>query len=118
MQINILKQGNFKAVERTHLMGIPIFFSVFFVSSFLAIYFGSDFVKMLVDGMPIWLSNGLTIASKMLPAVGMAMLLKMMDFKKYLVLFLRWICFGRIFEFESDSSKFDCRSDCCGYLSA
>ena len=83
-----IEAGNFKAVERTHLMGIPIFFSVFFVSSFLAIYFGSDFVKMLVDGMPIWLSNGLTIASKMLPAVGMAMLLKMMDFKKYWCFFL------------------------------
>lgn len=80
--------GDIKGVERTHLMGIPIFFAVFFVSSFLAVYFGSDFVSSLVAAMPSWLNNGLNVASKILPAVGMAMLLKMMDFKNYWCFFL------------------------------
>lgn len=83
-----IETGNFKAIERTHLMGIPIFFSVFFISSFLAIYFGSEFVNALVEQMPVWLSEGLTVASKLLPGVGMAMLLKMMDFKTYWCFFL------------------------------
>lgn len=83
-----IEVGDIKGVERTHLAGIPIFFTVFFVSSFLAVYFGSDFVSKLVDTMPVWLSGGLTVASKMLPAVGMAMLLKMMDFKNYWCFFL------------------------------
>lgn len=83
-----IEKGDIKGVERTHLMGIPIFFAVFFISSFLAVYFGSDFVSSLVAAMPVWLSKGLSVASKILPAVGMAMLLKMMDFKKYWCFFL------------------------------
>ena len=83
-----IEKGDFKGVERTHLAGIPIFFTVFFTASFLAVYFGSDFVSSVVAAMPAWLSTGLTMASKLLPAVGMAMLLKMMDFKKYWCFFL------------------------------
>lgn len=83
-----IAQGNIKAIERTHLLGIPIFFTVFFISCFLAIYFGSEFVSNLVASMPAWLSDGLTVASKLLPGVGMAMLLKMMDFKTYWCFFL------------------------------
>lgn len=83
-----IADGNIKAVERTHLLGIPIFFFVFFISSFLAVYFGSDFVTMLVDKMPAVISKGLSMAAKMLPAVGLAMLLKMMDFKKFWCFFI------------------------------
>ncbi len=83
-----IEKGDIKGVERTHLAGIPIFFTVFFISSLLAVYFGSEFVSNLVATMPAWLSGGLTVASKLLPAVGMAMLLKMMDFKNYWCFFL------------------------------
>lgn len=38
--------------------------------------------------MPAWFMDGLKIASGILPAVGMAMLLKMMDFKRYWAFFL------------------------------
>lgn len=38
--------------------------------------------------MPAWVSGGIEIASGLLPAIGMAMLLKMMDFKKYWPFFL------------------------------
>ncbi|MEG2329176.1 PTS mannose/fructose/sorbose/N-acetylgalactosamine transporter subunit IIC, partial [Anaerorhabdus sp.] len=39
-----IEEGNIKKVEMTHLLGLPIFFTVFFIPTFLAIYFGSDFV--------------------------------------------------------------------------
>lgn len=83
-----IEAGNIKAVERTHLLGLPIFFMVFFIPSFLAIYFGSEYVSELVTRMPALLTDGLKIASGILPAVGMAMLLKMMNFKKYWSFFL------------------------------
>ena len=83
-----IEAGNFKGVERTHLMGIPIFFTVFFIPTFLAIYFGSDFVNNVVAAMPVVLTDGLRITSGILPAVGLAMLLKMMNFKKYWPFFL------------------------------
>lgn len=78
-----IKENKVKEIERTHLMGILVFFLVFFVATFMAVYFGSDFVKAINDAMPVWVSEGLKVASGLLPAIGMAMLLKMMDFKKF-----------------------------------
>lgn len=78
-----LRNGNTKGVERTHLFGLVIFFFVFFVSTFLAVYYGSEWVSALVKSLPQWFMDGLRAASGILPAVGMAMLLKMMNLKKY-----------------------------------
>lgn len=83
-----IKEGNTRKMEGLHLAGIFVFFFVFFISSFLAIYFGSGFVSSINDALPNWISGGLEIASGLLPAIGMAMLLKMMDFKKYWSFFL------------------------------
>ncbi|MEG1461877.1 MAG: PTS sugar transporter subunit IIC, partial [Anaerorhabdus sp.] len=83
-----IEEGNIKKVEMTHLLGLPIFFTVFFIPTFLAIYFGSDFVNGIVAAMPPVLTDGLKLASGILPAVGLAMLLKMMNFKKYWPFFL------------------------------
>lgn len=83
-----IKAGKTKTVEKLHLAGVGVFFIVFFVASFMAIQFGSEFVKQINDVLPVWVSGGLTIASGLLPAIGMAMLLKMMDFKKFWPFFL------------------------------
>ena len=58
------------------------------IPTFLAIYFGSDAVTAVVNSMPVVLTDGLKVASGILPAVGMAMLLKMMNFKKYWSFFI------------------------------
>lgn len=78
-----VKSGAYKKVEGIHLCGLVVFFFVFFIPTFLAIQFGSDFVNNVVSSMPVVLTDGLKVASGILPAVGMAMLLKMMNFKKY-----------------------------------
>ncbi|QIK69841.1 PTS mannose/fructose/sorbose family IID subunit [Erysipelothrix sp. HDW6C] len=83
-----IAEGNIKKIERTHLLGLPIFFLVFFIPTFLAIYLGSDAVTSVVNAMPAILTDGLKVASGILPAVGMAMLLKMMNFKKYWSFFI------------------------------
>lgn len=80
---NALKAGKVKRAERIHLSGLIVFFFVFFIPTFLAIYFGSDAVNTLVQNMPSILLDGLKISAGILPAVGMAMLLKMMNFKKF-----------------------------------
>ncbi|MGL6220899.1 MAG: PTS sugar transporter subunit IIC [Lacrimispora sphenoides] len=78
-----VQTGDHKMVDRMHLCGLVVFFFVFFIPTFLAIQFGSEFVNSVVAAMPPVLTDGLKIASGILPAVGMAMLLKMMNFKKY-----------------------------------
>lgn len=78
-----LQKGDTRGLERTHLFGIVIFFLVFFIPTFLAIRFGSDWVGALVARLPAWFMEGLGVASGILPAVGMAMLLRMMNLRKY-----------------------------------
>lgn len=44
---------------------------------------GSSYVQTLIDAIPEWLNNGLTVASGMLPALGFAILLRQLPMKKY-----------------------------------
>ncbi|WP_285766139.1 PTS system mannose/fructose/sorbose family transporter subunit IID [Peribacillus sp. SI8-4] len=83
-----LKELDLKRAGRLHLSGLIVFFTVMFIPTFLAVHFGSDFVKHFVDSMPAWFMDGLKVSAGILPAIGMAMLLKMMNFKKYWSFFL------------------------------
>lgn len=78
-----VESGDYKKVQWVHLSGLIIFFLVFFIPTFLAIHFGSEFVNNVVAAMPAILTDGLKVASGIMPAVGMAMLLKMMNMKRY-----------------------------------
>ena len=78
-----IKEVNTKKIEATHLSGLAVFFVIFFIAIFCALRFGSPAVAKLVASLPAWLSGGLKIASGILPALGMAMLIKMMNGKKY-----------------------------------
>jgi PTS system mannose-specific IID component len=81
-------KDNIHMMEITHLMGLIVFFLVHAVPAFLAVYYGSDMVNQLIGHMPLWITDGLKAASTILPAIGMAMLLRMMDFKRYWPFFL------------------------------
>lgn len=80
--------GNARKVELIHLSGLITFYLAYFIATFLAVYFGSEFVNNIVENIPEWLNVGLTVAAGILPAVGMAMLLKMMNLKKYWPFFM------------------------------
>lgn len=49
---------------------------------FLALVFGSQFVQSVVDNLPMWLMNGLKTAGGILPALGIAILLRYLPIKK------------------------------------
>ena len=46
--------------------------------------FGEDIVNTLVENMPEWLTGGLSVAGGLLPAVGIAILLRYLPVKKYI----------------------------------
>ena len=50
---------------------------IIFIPLFLVVAFGTDIVQSIVDSLPYWVTGGLSVASKMLAAVGIGMLLKM-----------------------------------------
>lgn len=53
------------------------------VPVFIAISMGPEVVNRILEVTPAWFISGLTVAGKVLPAVGIAMLLNYMPVKKY-----------------------------------
>ncbi|STP28429.1 PTS system transporter subunit IIC [Enterococcus durans] len=75
----MIKEAKYRQARRIHILLGPILYSsMYFIPIFLAIYFGTDLVKQIVNTIPEWLTNGLTLASKILPAYGFALLLNTM----------------------------------------
>lgn len=83
-----VEAGDFKGTDRVHLFGSFLFFLQGFLPAFLAILFGVDAVKLLVEGMPVWVSNWFKVAGGILPALGFAMLYTMMSNKKLVPYFI------------------------------
>lgn len=76
---SLIEEGKFKRVQHIHIVWGTILYSLmYFVPIFLAIYFGTDLVKSIVDAIPEWITDGLSLASKLLPAYGFALLLQTM----------------------------------------
>lgn len=83
MADHAIDEGKFKKVRSFHIVYGPIIYSLlYFIPIFLSIYLGTDFVKTIVNVIPDWLTNGLNLASKILPAYGFALLMSTMIDKK------------------------------------
>lgn len=78
-----------KAIKLTklHFLGGLMFFLSRAVPVFLAVYFGSQFVQNILDSIPANVLQGFSVASKIIPAVGLSMLLTLM-MKKNMWIFL------------------------------
>ncbi|MGL5313346.1 MAG: PTS mannose/fructose/sorbose/N-acetylgalactosamine transporter subunit IIC [Peptostreptococcaceae bacterium] len=82
------ENGDCKGVERMHLLGgflsvnLPIGLIVFF--SYLL---GSSAVETILNAIPPFIQNGLAIATGLLPALGFALLAKMIVNKKVVVFY-------------------------------
>ncbi len=50
----------------------------------IVVIFGADVVKFILEVIPAWVTNGLSIAAGMLPVVGIGMLMRYMPVKKFL----------------------------------
>ncbi|MDO4475027.1 MAG: PTS sugar transporter subunit IIC [Eubacteriales bacterium] len=80
-------KGDWKGIRRLQLMGGPALVLVLrALPVFLIALFGGDLIQIFIDALPVWAMNGLAAVGKLLPALGMSMLLKFM-FKKELLPF-------------------------------
>lgn len=71
----LAEAGDWKGVERHAIGGTVLMGSGFFIVTFVAIFFGTTFVEVIVENMPLWLTGGFAIAGRMLPAAGFAVVL-------------------------------------------
>lgn len=78
-----VNKGNVDAITKNLYLCALCMFATWTLSSFIGVYLGSTWVAGVFKALPIWLRSGLTVAGGLMPAMGMAMLIKMMDFKKY-----------------------------------
>lgn len=78
-----------KGIERINYLGMLTYFFTFFLCAFIPTWFGDVVAKTIVEQVPKVIIDGLSIAGAMMPALGFAMLLKMMlKEKKYIPFFI------------------------------
>ncbi len=82
------EEGNYKKVVFTHwLMGTITVIEKFLLVTF-AFYLGADKVQNLLDFIPQFILDGMGVAAGMLPAMGFAMLLRMIVSKRLIPYFV------------------------------
>lgn len=82
----LIDDGEFKKARMVHIYwGTTLYSLSYFIPIFLSIYLGTDVVKSFISAIPEWLTNGLALAARIMPAYGLALLLGMMMTKKNVV---------------------------------
>ncbi|MEG0360403.1 MAG: PTS sugar transporter subunit IIC [Longicatena sp.] len=82
-------EGNVKGVQRcATLYPILLAFPMRFIPVFVACLFGPEAIQTFVDLLPIWATNGLSIAGNILPALGFAITMIVIGKKQFIPLFI------------------------------
>lgn len=76
-------EGNAKAFKRLNYIPLTIVTLSFGIVAFLSAYAAQGPMHTLVTSMPHWLTHGFELAGGIMPAVGFAMLLKVMLKQQY-----------------------------------
>ena len=83
--------GNTGGIETSLWGGALLFFVSYFLLVFLGILLGSGVIKTFVEMIPKNITHGLTVASGMLPALGIAILMQLLfDKKNVAFFFIGW----------------------------
>lgn len=71
-----ISDKNIKAFKRLWVLQFCGFELCYFLLGFICIFVGTDAVKAFIEILPSWVQNSMSVASTMLPALGMALLMK------------------------------------------
>lgn len=67
-----------RGIERVNYLALLALGTFYFLCAFLPIYFGAEHAKTIIDVLPQRLIDGLGVAGGIMPAIGFAVLLKIM----------------------------------------
>lgn len=84
----IAESGNFKMVLRINYIPMLIAFLIRAVPTFIAVYLGAGVIDSIVAALPANVMDGLNVAGKIIPCVGIGLLMLMMIKKAELWTFL------------------------------
>lgn len=83
------ESGDFRKLDQLQVYGVLLTFLMYGIPCFVTTYLGSAAIQSLLDVIPAWVLTGLSVSSKIIPAIGLGMLLNYMLKKtnwQYLVL--------------------------------
>ena len=70
-------KGNVKGVEHAHLLAVSIFLIPLSLLVAVSYYVGAPFIADIVKSIPAFITHGLEVATGIIPAIGFAMLARM-----------------------------------------
>ena len=83
-------EGNIKKIKIMNLFASQIFpFIIYFIPAFCAVYFGGQYFEQFMNSVPSQITNILVVIGKLMPALGLGMLMQAIENKKtvaYLIL--------------------------------
>ncbi len=80
--------ANIKGIDWINYLGLSVHFVFNALIAFLPIYFGAEQARIFVEQVPQWIIDGFSIAGGIMPAIGFAMLLKIMMKWEYVMFFI------------------------------
>lgn len=89
--------GDFKKLYQTNFLAWIIVFLLRFPAAFAIVYFGADLIDVIMNLLPAWALNGLSVAGGVLPALGIAATLFIINKPQYIPIFLIGYFFVEIF---------------------
>lgn len=83
-----VESGSFGVADKWQYLGGTFYFLSRAIPTFIMVFFGAPAIDLILNTVPQWVIDGLTVASGLLPAVGLALLLSMMMGKNMWVFML------------------------------
>lgn len=81
------EEGNTKGIFYMNVVGpAGLAFILYFLPSFIIIYFGAPILDSAMSVIPAWLISGLVTVGKLMPALGLALLMQLL-FKRTMIPF-------------------------------
>lgn len=80
---NYAEKGNVRGVEISNLMGMIPWMLSRMIPVFIGLYFGEAVVQTINTLIPVWFMTGLKTAGQILPAMGIAILMRYLPLKKF-----------------------------------
>lgn len=81
-------EGDLKKLNRLNYLAMIPCFLLRFPIAFGIVYFGADTIDSMMAILPVWLTNGMNVAGGILPALGIAATLLVINKKQYIPFFL------------------------------
>lgn len=77
------KKGNYRSISRMQMFGVFLTTLTTGLPVALSVIYGPTLIKGVLKVTPAWLTGGLSVAGGLLPAVGIALLLRYLPAKQY-----------------------------------